>query len=176
WSPDGTHIAYVRYEPPAGADGPPAASSIQVLDLATMTSVEAVRSVQPELVDVPRWSGDGTRLVFGIDIFDDQFNEIGSTIGVSTIGGEVQRLNDPTMFSYAPDWSAATDEIVFSVEGLRFRSDPEAPPTAWNLWVAKPDGSGVRQLTDVADGQHLFQPAWVGDGSTLLATLETAGD
>ena len=173
FSPDGTLIAFTRYEPAEG-DGPPAASSIRVLDLATMNTTEVVRTVQPELVDVARWSPDGSRLVVGIDVFDEDFNEAGSQIAVvDAAGGDLTRVSEPDLFGYAPDWSPTTDEIVFSTETLQYRAAPQNGDDTWNLWVVTPDGSTPRRLTDVSAGERLFQPAWTPNGTSILATLES---
>ncbi len=173
FSPDGTHLAFTRYEQPDG-DGPPAASSIRVLDLATMNATEVVRTVQPELVDVARWSADGSRLVVGIDIFDEDFNEAGSQIAVVDAAGvDLMRVTEPDVFGYAPDWSPTTDDIVFSTETLQYRAVPQDGDDTWNLWVVTPDGSAPRRLTDVSAGERLFQPSWAPDGTSILATLES---
>jgi Tol biopolymer transport system component len=174
FSPDGTLIAFTRYEPPTGG-GPPAASSIRVLDLATMNTTEVVRTVQPELVDVARWSADGSQLVVGIDVFDEDFDETGSLIAVvDASGGDLKRLTDPDVFAYAPDWNPSTGEIVFSTETLQYRSAPQEGDDTWNLWVVSPDGSTPRRLTDVSAGERLFQPAWTPDGASILATMDSA--
>lgn len=60
-----------------------------MFDLATMNTTEVVRTVQPELVDVARWSADGSRLVVGVDIFDEDFNEAGSQIAVVDAAGGI---------------------------------------------------------------------------------------
>jgi len=173
FSPDGRRIAYTRYEP-AAADGPPAASTIRVLDLDTMTSVDVVRTTQPRLVDVARWSANGEELVVGIDVFDADFNEAGSTIGVvGASGGDIRELVDPTTFAYAPDWNARTGEIIYSTETMQFRAEPQQGDDTWNLWGIAPDGSGLRQLTDLPSGQRLLQPTWAPDGDAIVATLET---
>lgn len=171
YSPDGTRIAYTRYEPPSG-DGAPSASSIHVLDLQTGESTEVVRSEQPELVDVPRWSPDGRRLVVGIDQFDDALYESGSTIGViDANGGDLRRLVDASKFAYGPDWSESG--IVFSVETREYRKDPQSNDDTWDLFVVQPDGTGLRAITRQAKGSKLLQPAWLPDGQRIVATLQT---
>ena len=139
-----------------------------------MNTTEVVRTVQPELVDVARWSPDGSRLVVGIDIFDEDFNEAGSQIAVvDAAGGDLTRLTEPDVFGYAPDWSPTTDDIVFSTETLQYRGAPQDGDDTWNLWVVTPDGSTPRRLTDVSAGERLFQPVWTPDGTSILATLES---
>jgi Tol biopolymer transport system component len=170
FSPDGSRLAYTRYEPPVG-DGPPSASSIRILDLVTGKSTKVTQSEQPELVDVARWSPDGTQLVIGIDRFDDALYEIGSTIAVvDAAGGPVRRLVDESTFAYSPDWGEKG--IVFSVETRQYRRTPE-PDDVLNLFLVQPDGSGLRTITAQKAGEQLIQPAWSSDGTSVLATLQT---
>ena len=89
WSPNGKQVAYVEFDPP-GSAGPPAASRIVVLDLATEQRTVVVESEPGQLVDIPRWSPDGASLVVSIDRFDDTGNETGSSFGiVPSAGGGV---------------------------------------------------------------------------------------
>jgi len=174
YSPNGRSLVYTRYEEPAG-DGPPSASSIMVLDLAAGTSTEVAHAEQPELVDVARWSTDGSQLVVGIDVFDEEFNEIGSTIGVlPAAGGDIRRLLDTDSFAYAPDWSV-DDLIVFGTETMQYRADPQTDEGTWNLWTIRPDGTDATTVTDVEQGTQLIQPSWAPDGDSILATMQTGG-
>ncbi len=175
WSPDGKRVAFTRYEPPAG-DGPPAASSIVVLDLAAGTTTDVTTSEAGQLVDVPRWSPDGDFLVFGIDRFDDSGNETGSTIAVvPSVGGAVTPLVDFESFAYYPDWNHATDTIVFSTETLQYAATGE-PSTTWDLFEILPDGTGRRTITTVPDDVRLWQPSWTPDGQAVVATQDADGE
>jgi Tol biopolymer transport system component len=173
WSPDGTRIAFSRYEP--GVEGPPSALSIQVLDLASGAVSTVVRLERPLLVDVPRWSPDGAELVVGVDRFDDDGYETGATIAiVPATGGPLRYLTDFERFAYYPDWNRVTDEIVFSTEVIGFQRSPGPDAETWDLYLIQPDGTGFRQLTDVADGKRLWNPTWTPDGTRITAAYEDA--
>jgi Tol biopolymer transport system component len=175
FSPDGNQIAYTRFEPPTG-DGPPAASSIRVLDLTTMVSSDVVASELPELVDVARWGPDGQQLVIGIDVFGAEGNEVGSTIAVVAFSGrEPRRLLDVDTFAYYPDWSWANGRIVYGTETLQYRAADATGGETWNLWTISPEGGTPAQVTDVAAGTRLWQPSWAPSGAGMYATLDETG-
>jgi Tol biopolymer transport system component len=172
WSPDGTKLAFSRYESKEGVTGP-SAVGIYVLDLASGEVSTVVRLERPLLADVPRWSPDGARIVFGVDRMDDQANETGSAIAVvPAIGGDPHYLTEFEQFAYYPDWNRATDEIVFSTESIMFKEAPGPGDDTWNLYTVKPDGSGLRQVTKVPVGQRLWNPTWTPDGTRITAGLE----
>ncbi len=103
---------------------------------------------------------------------DDAATETGSAIAVvAATGGEPRYLTDFAKFAYYPDWNRVTDEIVFSTEGLFFRGEPD-PGDTWNLYAVRPDGKGLRQITDVPAGQRLWNPTWTPDGTRITAGLE----
>src|SRR5579871_2063728 len=53
-------------------------------------------------------------------------------------GGTAKRLTDPFLEPARPDWSPKGDLVAFqSFQGGTF-----------HIWLMKPDGTGVRQLTD----------------------------
>jgi Tol biopolymer transport system component len=172
WSPDGEEVAYVEFDAP-GPAGPPAASRIVVIDLAKRERTVVVESETGQLVDIPRWSPDGTSLVVSIDRFDDTGNETGSSFGIvpAAGGGPLAPIAPFEEYAYAADWNWETGALVFSVEAQEYASpDPQVSP--WDLFEIQPDGSGRRTITNVG-AQRLSLPMWSSDGSLIAATLDT---
>lgn len=173
WSPDGRSIAYTRYGAPSQS-GPPTGSDIVIRDLVSGKDRAVAHSAPGQVLDVPRWSGDGSRLVVGIDRFDDQGFETGSAIAVVDVRSlALHRLTTFEDYAYSPDWNRCTGEIVFSRETIRFAENP--PDVALDLSGIRPDGSGRRQITRVSGDRVLFQPAWTPDGRAIVATLDEPG-
>jgi Tol biopolymer transport system component len=171
WSPDGASLAFTEYEPGPNAPG---ASSIRVIDVGSRAVTDVVREQRPHLVDVPRWAPDGQSLVVGVDQMDESGNETGAAVGIVPVsGGGISYLTDFDRFAYYPDWSWASDTIVFSTEALGYQAQPGAGDDTWNLWTIRPDGSDLRQVTDVPPGTRLWQPSWTPDGTRIIANRES---
>lgn len=172
WSPSGDRVAYVEYDAPIG-EGPPAASRIAVFDPATGERTVIVSSAPGQLIDIPRWSPDGTSLVVSIDRFDDTGNETGSSFGVVSATGAdtVEPLLPFEDYAYAADWNWVAGALVFSVEAQEYAS-PEQKVSPWDLFEIQPDGSGRRAITDIGQ-RRLLLPMWSSDGSLIAATLDT---
>lgn len=173
FSPDGRRVAFTAA---VAGQGPPSSTTIRVLDLDTMATTDVVTGKYPNLVDVPRWSPDGTRLVVGIDSFNEGGDEIGASIAVVPVsGGTVTPLVDQGVFAYAPDWNHVTGEIVYSTETREFVAGGIPSGDTWNLYGIQADGSGARTITSLAAGQRLKMPYWTLDGKSLLAVFYTDG-
>jgi len=172
WSPDGTRIVYTAYEPPL-TEGPPAASSLVIHELATDETTTVIRLDDLLLADVARWSPDGTQLVFGVDLNDAQGCEVGSAIAiVPADGGEPRYLTNFDQWAYYPDWNRATGQIVFSTEVIGYQCSPGPEAETWDLHLIETDGTGGRQLTHVEPGQRLWNPSWTPDGTRITAGFE----
>lgn len=173
WSPDSGSIAYTRYVEP-GPAGPPASSVIVVRDLRTGHERVVASSEPGQVVDVPRWSPDGHRLVIGVDRFDSQGFETGSAIAVVDLRrSEIHRLTSFSTYAYAPDWSPTGSMLVFSVETRRSAST--APQVPLTLYLMRPDGACIRPLVALGGDRVLFQPAFAPDGRSVVATLDEPG-
>ncbi len=169
WSPDGTKLAFTNYSPES-LGTKPATTWIEVLDLASGHVSRVVQTDRPLLVDVPRWSPDGNQLVVGVHQMDDDGYETGAAIAVvPATGGELRYLTAFEAFAFYPDWSWATNTIVFDTETIVDQKAPGALADTSNLSVIQPDGSGLRQITDVAQGKRIIQPTWTPDGTFVIA-------
>jgi TolB protein len=167
WSPDGKRIAFSRAEGVAAVG--PGAVAIYVVELATGKVTLVVRLERPLLADAPRWSPDGAQIVFQVDRMDAAAFETGGAIAVvPATGGEARYLTDFDLFASVPDWGWVANEIVFSVELAGAKQDPD-PGATFDLWAIHPDGSGLRQITNLAEGRRLLVPRWTPDGTRLTS-------
>lgn len=168
WSPDGSKVAFICYPDPKGTQG-----SVATFDLATGTVTRLMTVDWPEHLDgAPSWSPDGRSLAFSILHWDptDQFLS-GSLIAVvPAAGGLEQRLTTFDSNMSDPDWSPDGAELVtFSYD----MGNQHTTPHASNLYLIKPDGSDLRQLThsSVGGNMRIVQPRWSPDGSRIVCAV-----
>ena len=175
YSPDGTKLAFSRYESAEGVTGP-SALAIQILDLASGEVSTVTRLERPRLADVPRWSPDGTQLVIGVDRMDDEACETGAAIATVPVqGGKLTYLTDFDDYGYSPDWNPRTGEIVFGPTAREYQKDVNLSEETWDVFVIEPDGSGQRRVTNAADGEQFKGAKWTPDGSGILAWSSLKG-
>jgi Tol biopolymer transport system component len=173
WSPDGSKIAFVRYQ--LGASGLEAAV-IEVQDVASGDRQVVFRAPSKTALDEPRWSRDGQSIVFTMTRYPDTQIELGTATGsaiavisVTDEGAEALVLTDWSMFANYPDWRRGSDEIVFSTYSL---GEFQATDEPSNLYIIKSDGSGLMALTSFGRaGQRATQPTWTPDGSRIIFAL-----
>jgi Tol biopolymer transport system component len=151
WAPDGSRIAFTAYRGEKGA--------IYVVDPDGSNLTEVTDRGGGWL----SWSPDGVRIVFGgaaegggADIFT-----------VSADGTSLARLTEDEGFDWTPVWSPEGEWIVF-------QSDRDGES---ELYVVRPDGSGMRRLTDLpTDDVGGYSPVWSPDGSTIAVEVYEHGN
>jgi TolB protein len=173
WSPDGKSIAFTYSNAnPAPIAGPPSGDSIRVIDVESRNVTVVIRSRFPRLVDLARWSPDGTRLVIQRDRFSSDGNETGSRIEVVRVrDGQVRAVTSFSKFAFHPDWAAHGNLIAFDTyDLLAYR---ESAPGASNLFTVRPDGTHPKQLTHFKTGGNRVSAATLTpDGKRIMFTYQ----
>ena len=179
WSPDGKQLVIGRKANVHGVDGDYRDNryTIEVFDLATRTSrvIAASPAVGAEYSEWtwPRWSPDGTEVVFAIDRYPmppTDENRLGGSIAVvKADGSEVDApriLTEPAIGGSYPDWSPDGQRIVFFAYGPGWY---QQTTNATNLFTIRPDGTGLTQVTQLGENQdQAVQPTWTPDGSRII--------
>jgi Tol biopolymer transport system component len=146
WSPDGQTIAFV-----SSHEGNNEVYTIN-LDGSNLTNLTKNKSSD----GFPSWSPDGERIVFSSDR-----NESNSLFVMTRDGSDVTQVTNNTN-DIAPDWSAATNKIIFQRRLSRFKSQ---------LFSIDPNGENLKSISSGDDLE--FYPKWSPDGTRILFT---AGD
>jgi len=110
---------------------------------------------------LPTWDPTGTKLAYTNHFFDSTGNEMLRIMVMSTIDLVPKELS----MGVAPAWSSDGKEIAFS------KPSP-TPPGMLEIWSIRPDGTHLRQLTDLPEnGKRLV--TWSPDGKYIAYTQDS---
>jgi TolB protein len=141
WSPDGSHIAWVRYESRDNGGF----SDLWLMDADGSNKHRLTKD--HALISRPSWSPDGTRIAFTRDY------------GISIIrvdGTNEHRISAEGSFDFDPTWSPDGGTIAFVSQGAG----------TFDLFTMRADGSARRRLLRTR-GLMEGRPASSPDGQTL---------
>ena len=165
WSPDGTSLAYWR-------NGDDEVQAIHVVDIESGEESAIIAGGPGQAPIRPRWSPDGTRLVVEIEQYSNDGEYLSSDLGLIDLTAENPELSALTTgepLAGYPDWGPSSDAILFQAHNaapFSLTGDPV------QLFTIRPDGSGLRQLTQrTAEEPFIALPAWADNGESILVTL-----
>lgn len=177
YSPDGTHVAFIRASAPfvasaalAGAEVPSDCglwignvSSGEVRQVTTNTDPACDREYGV------RWSPDGSKLAYWRDPY-----EAGQPTGTYVVVFDLESatetvLTDPADNLAEPDWSPDGEWLVVDSYPIY---EFETAPAGSNLYRMHPDGTGLEQLTYFDRSRRAAQPRYTPDGRWILFTVQ----
>jgi Tol biopolymer transport system component len=149
WSPDGSKIAYAS---PGDILCPPG-RGLRCSGLSIMNADGSGQHRVPNTDggEYPTWSPDGERIAFNSNLSGDHVMYI-----VRIDGSHVVDLSGVGE-GWQVDWSPDGRSILFT-------SERDHPNHYTDIYVMRPDGSGVQRLTDA----RAYTPAWSPDGSRIV--------
>ena len=156
-SPDGATIAFAR--PPITTSGN---SVIALADVATghvteLASTASLASIDSFGRDTPRWSPDGTRLLF---TQEEDGGQPGAGLSlVDADGTDLRQFVPKELDAIFPRWSPDGSLIAFESVDAERQGD---------IYVVRPDGTGLRQVTS---GGFTVWPEWTADGRLVTTHL-----
>lgn len=179
FSPDGSRLAFTRSYSDT-SDG----TVIAILDLATgrVRELESTYATNPRVqchvstrcngrAGAPHWSPDGSRLVFDRQHISPDTDGQWTSAAVFVVdpdGANLRRITPTGFFAIDPSWSPDGTLITFKNTWLGISEDGQSATFgARDIYVIRPDGSGLQQITD--DGASA-RPVWTTDGRIIVAT------
>jgi TolB protein len=144
WSPDGSSIAYAS----PGHDPNPPLSGISIMNV---DGSGQHRVPNTDGGEYPSWSPDGKRIAFNSNLSGDHVMYIVNVDGSGLV--DLSSVGE----GWQVDWSPDGRSILFT-------SHRDHPDNYTDVYVMRPDGSGVKRLTH--DGA--YTPAWSPDGDHIV--------
>lgn len=167
WSSDGRKILFGQDDLPAGPGGVPTTFEFKVLDLASNTTTTVLSRHDGMPVELASWSPDGSQIVYTRARLSPGGAEIGKALFAADLtGGTERQLTSWDTFAANPQWGP-NGWIVFATNDFGI----EQPNAASNLFLIKPDGTGLTPLTTFAAGTvRACRPSWGPGGTSILFT------
>ena len=149
-SPDGSQIVFVRVPKTDDHDGDVYVVAADGTGLLRLNSP----GMAVECCAHPGWSPDGSRIVFAAE------SGLGAwaVYAVDADGSDRRRISPLDEWAFAPSWSPNGRTISFT----------QSIADGAQIFVVRPDGAGLVQLTDRWDAFGSWNSVWSPDGSQLV--------
>ncbi len=178
YSPDGTQVAFSRYLGPL-VDSPeyharvPSECSLWIGDRLTgaVTQITHNPGTGCDREYLPRWSPDGTQLVYTRDAYANGA-PLGTAVYLLNADGSGERqVTPPNLIAGEADWSPDGAWIVFATYPLFEYGEA---PLGSELYRIHPDGTGQERLTGYSSAElRATQPRYSPDGQWIVFTAVT---
>jgi Tol biopolymer transport system component len=153
WSPDGSKVAFTEYTGTVGE------FRLVVIN-ADGTGEHVVVTAGPIGLGKEPWSPDGARIAWG------PLGQTGDIYTASAAGGDVRRVTTDDTLKEPPSWSPRGARLLYAA----YLVDP--PSQAWQLFVARDDGTPPVQITNGSGAVQSRHPSWSPDGSSIAFLRE----
>jgi Tol biopolymer transport system component len=158
FSPDGTQLVVVR--------GTASSQVIATMNLASGRVVELSSTAAVPALERPRWSPDGTKIVFSRgDKFGNKFGNGAAVFIVDADGTNLHQLSTAALPARLPDWSPDGSRIVFTSFVVSWPGG--VMKRSLDVYTVRPDWTDLRRLT--SDG-NAIEATWTPDGRILFVT------
>ncbi len=178
FSPDGTRIVFRRVVLGAGRSATPTSNVLAIMDLASgevveLSTTEVTLAADLAWNEYPRWSPDGTRIVFYRTTYGADDKWTGSSLYVVDVDGTNLRQVATVPFAGDAEWSPDGSTIAFSTYP-RHADQPiiGTVQVEQDVYTIRPDGTELVQLT--TDGISTA-PSWTSDGRIAFIRAPLSG-
>lgn len=158
WSPDGKTIAFAT-------DRADSSNDVWLMDADGANLRPLVEQIGID--EYPTWSPDGSRVAFQCTLGRILASRVGDfeVCVVNTDGTGLRRITDAPGISAAGGWSPDGSLIVFGSNRDRAPGDTSA---CGDIFVIRPDGTGLTKLTDGSHSDCIS--SWASDGHIIFAS------
>jgi WD40-like Beta Propeller Repeat len=191
FSPDGTRLAFVRgYGDVGNSTVVENSTVVAILDLASgqVTELESTRTTNASFEcwispscegtnEYPRWSPDGSRLLFGRQVMSPEPGSAWTSAAVLVVnpdGTGLHRVTPTGWYAIDASWSPDGSRLVFlNVEMIVNDDRTSVLGERTDIYTVLPDGSELRRLTE---DEISIRPDWTADGRLTFARIVGAAD
>ena len=169
FSPDDNRMVFRRVMLAAGRTAP-ISSVLATIDLATgnvteLASTKLTAAGDSAWNEYPRWSPDGTQILFYRWTKGANNDPTGSGLWIVNADGTNLHQLSTVPFAGDAEWSPDGSRIAFSMYPWHVDRIDQVPGRASNVYTVRPDGTDLTKLT--TDGLS-SSPSWTSDGHIVF--------